>query len=182
MAIVTGPLFSQEARGQFAKTVVFRRRKGQNVAASYVIPANPNTASQQTNRDYIAIVGIIISRLNRSGAALMGEAQSIQDWATELAVGTFTWANYIASRMLGANNSLIAANVVAYNALTAQQQGVWDAEAEEAPFSAVEVVRGSGTTFSTGAQLYILQRTIRQLGYGPAFDAANPVPSDVIEV
>lgn len=52
MAKVKGPLFSLDARGQIAKTLVFMGWKGIATVRKYVIPANPNTAAQQTQRGY----------------------------------------------------------------------------------------------------------------------------------
>ena len=54
MAKVTGPLFSLSASGQIAKTLVFGDWKGIDVVRKYVIPANPNTAGQQTQRGIFA--------------------------------------------------------------------------------------------------------------------------------
>ena len=53
MAKVTGPLFSLSASGQIAKTLVFMKWKGIADVRKYVIPANPNTAAQQTQRAFI---------------------------------------------------------------------------------------------------------------------------------
>jgi len=52
MAKVKGPLFSLSASGQIAKTLVFGDWKGIDIVRKYVIPANPNTAAQQTQRGY----------------------------------------------------------------------------------------------------------------------------------
>ncbi|GAI60181.1 unnamed protein product, partial [marine sediment metagenome] len=52
MAKVKGPLFSLGASGQLAKTLVYMNWKGIDDVRSYVIPANPKTADQQTQRGY----------------------------------------------------------------------------------------------------------------------------------
>lgn len=44
------PLASAEARGQIAKMLVYFPWKGLNVVRGYVIPSNPNTAAQQSQR------------------------------------------------------------------------------------------------------------------------------------
>lgn len=44
------PCASAEARGQLAKMLVFFPWKGLNVVRGYVIPSNPNTAAQQSQR------------------------------------------------------------------------------------------------------------------------------------
>lgn len=54
MAKVKAPLFSLDARGQIGKTLVFMAWKGINDVRKYVIPANPNTAAQQTQRGYFS--------------------------------------------------------------------------------------------------------------------------------
>lgn len=50
MAKVTGPLLSIGARGSIAATQVYSSWKGIDYVRQYVIPANPNTAAQQTTR------------------------------------------------------------------------------------------------------------------------------------
>jgi len=52
MAKLIAPLFSFSARGQLAKTLVYSGWKGIDDVRSYVIPANPQTADQQTQRSY----------------------------------------------------------------------------------------------------------------------------------
>lgn len=54
MAKVKSPLFGFDASGQLAKTLVYMKWKGINDVRQHVIPANPNTAAQQTQRGYIA--------------------------------------------------------------------------------------------------------------------------------
>jgi len=50
MARVTGPLMSMDARGKLGNTLVFTGWKGIKTVRQFVIPANPNTAAQQTQR------------------------------------------------------------------------------------------------------------------------------------
>lgn len=53
MAKTTAPLFSFGARGQLAQTLVYTPWKGLNNVRSYVVPANPRSAGQQTQRSYM---------------------------------------------------------------------------------------------------------------------------------
>lgn len=53
MAKLKAPLLSLGATQQLGKTIVFFNWKGLNVARTYVIPANPNTTPQQTQRNLI---------------------------------------------------------------------------------------------------------------------------------
>lgn len=52
MAKVKGPLFSLDARGQIAKSLVYLGWKGLKTVRQYVIPANPQTEDQQEQRGY----------------------------------------------------------------------------------------------------------------------------------
>jgi len=51
MAIVTGPLFSIDASGQFAKSLVFGKWKGINTVRRYATPGGDTTARQAFVRD-----------------------------------------------------------------------------------------------------------------------------------
>jgi len=53
MAKLKGPLFSLGASGKLADTLVFFPWKGLNVAREYIIPSNPKTALQTTQRGYL---------------------------------------------------------------------------------------------------------------------------------
>ena len=54
MAKLKAPLLSMGATGQLGKTLVFFPWKGINAAREYVVPANPNTTLQQTQRGYFS--------------------------------------------------------------------------------------------------------------------------------
>jgi len=53
MAKVKAPCFSFGARGQLGKALVYFPWKGIDCVREYVIPSNPNTADQQTQRGYL---------------------------------------------------------------------------------------------------------------------------------
>lgn len=54
MAKLIAPLFSFGASGSLAKTLVYFPWKGIHAVRSYVVPANPNSAGQQTQRGYLS--------------------------------------------------------------------------------------------------------------------------------
>lgn len=54
MAIVKGPLLSLDARGQIGKALTFTGWKGLKTVRQYVVPANPQTTAQTTQRGYFA--------------------------------------------------------------------------------------------------------------------------------
>lgn len=53
MAILKAPLLSLDARGQFGKSIVYSGWKGLKTARQHVVPANPQTADQTTQRDKV---------------------------------------------------------------------------------------------------------------------------------
>lgn len=53
MAKVKAPLFSIEARGSLAKSIVYFPWKGVDAVRSHVVPANPNTALQDAQRTHL---------------------------------------------------------------------------------------------------------------------------------
>lgn len=60
MAKLNAPLFSFRASGKIANALVYFGWKGLNVVRSYVVPANPKTTAQNTQRGYlIACVAMI---------------------------------------------------------------------------------------------------------------------------
>lgn len=78
MAKVTAPLFSFGARGQLGEALVYFPWKGIDAVRTYVIPANPNTAAQQTQRGYmgnavddwhdIGLIALDVTAWNRHAA------------------------------------------------------------------------------------------------------------------
>lgn len=54
MAKLRTPLLSFGATGKIGKTLVLFAWKGIDVAREYVVPSNPNTAAQQTQRGYFS--------------------------------------------------------------------------------------------------------------------------------
>lgn len=53
MAKPKAPLFGFGASGQLGKAIVYGSWKGIDVAREYVVPANPNSAAQSTQRGYL---------------------------------------------------------------------------------------------------------------------------------
>lgn len=56
MATLKAPLLSIDARGKFANSIVYTGWKGIKVARQHVVPANPKTADQITQRGYVTSV------------------------------------------------------------------------------------------------------------------------------
>ena len=86
MAKLKAPLFSFSASGKLADALVYFGWKGLNVVRSYVIPANPKTTAQTTQRGYLsdAVDGIHeaeanpdvpLSEADKTSYSLLGSLQ-----------------------------------------------------------------------------------------------------------
>lgn len=97
MAKVKGPLFSLSASGQIAKTLVYGDWKGIDIVRKYVIPANPKSDDQQTQRGYF-------------GAA-------VEDWHTDgfTALDVAAWNLYALAQKIAASgfNMLVKLKILA---------------------------------------------------------------------
>lgn len=69
MAKTTAPLLSFDAAGQIAKSLVFARWRGISYSRRYVVPANPNSVSQQFQRQSFATLREIWKRMGPLGRA-----------------------------------------------------------------------------------------------------------------
>ncbi|MBA7535642.1 hypothetical protein ES705_27900 [subsurface metagenome] len=94
MAKLKAPLLSFGASGQIAKTLVYLPWKGLNCVRSYVIPANPKTTGQVTQRGYITAAVEKIHEALAAAANPIGEAdvQAYALWANQYA-SPRTWFN-----------------------------------------------------------------------------------------
>ena len=91
MARTTAPLLSWSASGQIAQTQVYSRWKGRGYVRRYVIPANPNTVSQQSTRN-------VFSWLNNFARYLPSGA-------------TAAWDLYAANSQITMRNAIIKQNL-----------------------------------------------------------------------
>lgn len=101
MAKLKAPLLSLGASQQLGKAIVFFPWKGLNVVREYVVPANPNTLAQQTQRGYvIAAVAAIHAAIIAAAIKIKAEDKA----AYALKASTFptprTWFNQIVKNWL----------------------------------------------------------------------------------
>ena len=78
MAIVESPLLALNAKKTIGKTLTYMRLKGQNVVRQRVIPANPKTASQQTQRGLMSAAVALFHSLGLTAVDLA----ALNRWAT----------------------------------------------------------------------------------------------------
>jgi hypothetical protein len=83
MVRLYGPLMSLDASGTIADSVTFSKWKGRNYARQHVVPANPNSVSQQSVRAMMRALSQIWNGLTA------GNKASWQDRADQTIISTF---------------------------------------------------------------------------------------------
>lgn len=126
MAKVKGPLFSLDARGKIADTLVYMGWKGLQTVRQYVIPSNPNSANQQTQRGYFsdAVNGwqsagystADVTAWNLLAQALKAVASGFNMFVryfvkAKVAGDTFTILSNVATSSITANSCSISADI-----------------------------------------------------------------------
>jgi len=96
MAKLKGPAFSLGASGQLAKTLVYFGWKGLNVVREYVIPANPKTDPQTTQRGYLTDIVDRVHAVQADGTHPLTSVDIIAYalWASVVQAAT-TWFNQV---------------------------------------------------------------------------------------
>jgi len=94
MAKLKGPLFSLGATQQLGKTLVYFGWKGLNVVREYVIPSNPRTAPQTTQRGYMttAVAAVHTAQADAVVPMLPADISAYALWASVVKAAT-TWFN-----------------------------------------------------------------------------------------
>jgi len=93
VAILKAPLLSLGASQQLGKALVFFGWKGLDVVREYVIPANPRTAGQVTQRDYLTAAVAKIHFAQASTFPLIAkDVMAYALWASVVQAAT-TWFN-----------------------------------------------------------------------------------------
>lgn len=94
MAKLKAPLMSLGASQQLGKALVFFAWKGLNVVREYVIPANPRTALQVTQRGYLttAVADIHAAQAHATVPMLAADYAAYALWAGVVKAAT-TWFN-----------------------------------------------------------------------------------------
>lgn len=94
MAKLKGPLFSLGASQKLADTLVFFPWKGLNVVREYVIPANPRTTKQTTQRGYLtsAVEAIHTAQADATHPLVEADVVAYSLWASVVQKAT-TWFN-----------------------------------------------------------------------------------------
>jgi len=101
MAKLRLPLLSLEARGALGESIVFFPWKGINVARKYVIPSNPQTGPQLTQRSYVTAIVAAIHTAQGLAADMLnaGDTTAYSLYSRTLGA-TMTWFNAIVKQAI----------------------------------------------------------------------------------
>lgn len=101
MAKLKAPLLSLGASGALGKTMVFFNWKGLDVVREYVIPANPKSDAQNTQRGYVIEA---VEAIHAAESDALNPLSAVDKMAYSLYGSTFpsprTWFNQIVQRWL----------------------------------------------------------------------------------
>jgi hypothetical protein len=146
MATTKGALFSLEASGKFADSVVYDRR---GRARAYTIPANPKSAAQGDARQ----------RLAATQAALkIAGSTAIEAMKAVAAIG-YLWNSNMVKETIGTGHANFDASSTAFAALTGPQQTDWsttfsDVHVPLIEYAAIDPVSSGKAAFCLCRALY----------------------------
>jgi len=169
MAKVTGPLMSMDASGKFGGAIVFSKWKGRNTVRQLVIPANPNSAGQETARNRMRVAGAIQNFFNLTTLKRSGETLTDKELIKSVTPGGYAWNGFLVDNIVGSGALSYTAAEAAYTALTAPQKAAWD-DAAAALTPAITAVfqtaeGGTSTTpAAAGKVFFISQYALSSLG------------------
>lgn len=155
MATVTGPLFSIDASGGYASTMVFSKWKGRNYVRQLVIPSNPQSLAQETARNHVRTTGSAQKWVNLNTQVNANLSLPDIDEIKAVTPAGFAWNGFLVDQMIGAGAANIDAADAIWDGLAPLEQTAWDdaADALTAPlFGVIQTIAGgaSGTAKSSG--------------------------------
>lgn len=157
MAKTSGPLASFDASGKFADTIVYSKWRGVRYARLLVTPSNPQTLTQMAARAFLAAVGKITKKSDKTG----DEVTFIKG----LTPGGQSWNSYFGKEILGTGNANIEAAKTAYNNVAnATVKGYFDDAAAQAGIEAVDLDGTSNTQVAPGLSLWAAYAASYRLG------------------
>lgn len=179
MAKVSGPLFSMEASGAYGGAIVFAKWKGRQYSRQLVIPANPNSADQETARNRLRVTGAIQSWVNTTALVMSGKTGTDKARITAATPGGYAWNGYLVDKIIGAGGLTYTAGRAAYTALQANEKTAWvNAAAALTPAIAdvYQTAAGGGATtaMSKGEVFFLHVYGLSQMGLATTPGATPP--------
>ncbi|NPA93525.1 MAG: hypothetical protein GXO56_07585 [Chloroflexi bacterium] len=145
MAKTIAPLFSLEASGQLAKTLVYDRR---GYVRNYVVPTNPKTENQANIRHPFAGVAAVVRVIHPDTENVIRAA------AENAGKPGYRWTSFLVGEVLRGNGWDIYD--AAFNNLTSDEQDNWQAAAESKGIAPTVLDYGTAPTKFAGRSLFIV--------------------------
>lgn len=155
MAKATAPLFSLEASGAFAKTLVFDRR---GYVRQYVIPTNPKTANQADIRTPFAGVAAVIKNISDTAKA------DFKAKLEEQGRPTYRWNAELIGMVL--ENDGWSQREAAFNTYENTQKASWNSTAQAHGVNPQPVEYGTPPENFAGLSVFVVARVFHELGLG----------------
>jgi len=180
MAKVSGPLFSIEASGAYAGTIVFAKSKGVQYVRNLVIPANPRSAGQETARNSMRAAGSAQKFVNQSTQIRAGLTGTDKAEISAITTGSASWNSFLVDNMIGAGNTNMLASDAIWAGLTGAEQAAWDTAASGLTALLAGVPQtvaggGQGTAKSNGNVFLNYQYALFVMGLTTIPGAVPPV-------
>lgn len=102
MARTTGPLLSFDASGSIGGAITFSKWKGRNYVRQLVIPSNPQTAAQTTNRSmfkFLSQAWAALSAPNKDTWDGLANADKVSDFNAYMAKNQQRWKQFLTPAM-----------------------------------------------------------------------------------
>lgn len=141
---------SLDASGTLAQTLTASKWKGRNYIRQRIIPANPDTAGQQTVRSSLGTLAKACAAVLTSFVDSMHVGSPFFTAARDGAPSGQSWISWLQRVM----NPLFASVVTAYSSVGSTQKGYYNTTATA--IGLVSYVDKAGVTHTAGEQLYML--------------------------
>lgn len=131
MAKLKGPLFSLGASQQLGKSLVYFGWKGLDVVREYVVPANPKTTDQTTQRGYLTNAVAHIHAIMGDAVHPLTEADksAYALWASAVQSAT-TWFNQVVrnciDQLVAAKTRIVYSHGISNEAVDQLTPDIWD--------------------------------------------------------
>ncbi len=152
MAKLKAPLLSLGASGALAKTLVFFPWKGIPVVREYVVPSNPKTALQTTQRSYVADAVAMVHTAQARALTPLTSADQVAYSALASAKGKImTWFNqavklWVDVKVLGNTPVVYTSGAVGNTSTTTIQCGMYLNEETPSDLAAGKFYFGTSKT------------------------------------
>ena len=180
MAKVSGPLFSVDASGGYANSLVFTKSKGKNYARRLVTSENKHTAAQEASRNYTRITAACQKWANAN--TQIHPALTVPDKQALMLVTPpgNTWNVFLADNILGLNKASILDANDKWDYLGMSGPSNWNnaALALAVPFKSVQQTvagGGPGSTKSAGYMFFVYAHGLYWAGLAPLYLNTPPV-------